>query len=84
MSETDNIVVYDDIAKSAYLINRSDIPARDIIKVAVLDYVPSKNAKTVDLTRATVNGTITNNPVTDTEGYLEIETDYAKPVVNIW
>ena len=38
MSESDNIVVYDDIAKSSYLLNRTDIPARDVIQT-VLDYI---------------------------------------------
>lgn len=82
MSESDNIVVYDDIAKTSYMVSRTDIPSRDVIRVAELDYIPSKNAKSIDLTRARIldDVIILNVPTSDKEGHLYIETDNPKPI----
>lgn len=82
LSESGNIIVYDDIASYCKLVYKQVTVRNYEIKTAELDYIPLRNAKYVDLTRITPlpNGSTTVSGV-GSQGQINITSNNAKPIV---
>lgn len=82
LSESGNIIIYDDIVTKLGLVSKT-VTVRDYeIKTAELNYIPLRNAKYVDITKITPlpNGRTTVSG-TGSSGQINIVGNNAKPIV---